>query len=321
VRTAIEDLYRRHRPLDRDAMPRFYASGRGYHSLAEAGPEQDQFGVCLMTVDGDVTSAGDWELPFALQSISKVFSYGLALAENGRQAVLQQVGVEPSGDAFNSIVFDEHHARPFNPMVNAGALATTALIAETGQADGLERALDLLRNCAGNPALAVDASTFAAEVAGADRNRATAYLMRSDGMLTGDVEAILGLYLQQCAVLVTCGDLAAMGATLANGGVHPRTGRVALPAPVVRDVLSVMHTCGMYDFAGEWAFSVGLPAKSGVSGGLLLVVPGRMGLAVFSPGLDRFGNSVRATRLCQDLSESRGLHVFAGPERAGAGTG
>ena len=135
--------------------------------------------------------------------------------------------------------------------------------------------------------------------------------MRSHGMFDGDVEASVALYLQHCSVQVTCRDLAIMAATLANGGVNPITGRQALRRDVVRDVLSVMYTCGMYDFAGQWAYSIGVPAKSGVSGGILVVVPGKVGIGVFSPGLDRFGNSVRGTRVCREISERLGLHVFA----------
>jgi glutaminase len=145
----------------------------------------------------------------------------------------------------------------------------------------------------------------------ADRNHATAYLMRSQGMISGDVEGILALYLRQCSVQVTCRDLAVMAATLANGGVNPLTGERALPLRHVRAVLSVMHTCGMYDAAGQWAFDIGVPAKSGVSGGILAVVPGKGGIAVFSPGLDVHGNSVRGIRVCQEISERLGLHVFA----------
>ena len=307
----LADLHRRHRDVDEGTVDRYYSPRRGYYPPAEAGAERDRFGLCLATLDGVVHGAGDTDVPFALQSISKVFVHGVALAEHGRDRVLKRVGVEPSGDAFNSLAFDEHNNRPFNPMVNAGALAATDLVRGEGSSHPLDRILDTLRCCAGNDELQVDEETLAAEVAGSDRNRATAYLMRADGMLSGDVEVTLRLYLQQCSVLVTCRDLALMAATLANGGVHPGTGRRALPRETVRDVLSVMYTCGMYDFAGEWAYSVGVPAKSGVSGGLLVVVPGKAGVAIFSPGLDRFGNSVRGTAVCTELSERLGLHLFA----------
>ena len=313
VNRRLDELYRRHLSLHDDEVVSYYTSGLGHNEpdlMAEA--EQKPFAICLASVDGEVFHAGDHYRPFALQSISKVFVYGLALEACGRNRVLERVGVEPSGDAFNSIVFDELNNRPHNPMVNAGALATTYLVEgayTVGQA--LERILDVLRRYAGNQSLEVDEGTFESEMRSADRNRATAYLMRSDGMLKGDVEAILALYLQQCSVRVTCRDLAVMAATLANGGANPATGERALASGHVRDVLSVMHTCGMYDFAGQWAYRVGIPAKSGVSGGVMAVVPGKLGIAIFSPGLDAYGNSVRGTAVCEEISERLGLHVFA----------
>jgi glutaminase len=185
-------------------------------------------------------------------------------------------------------------------MVNAGALVTTDLVRGSHPSEQLERILAVLRLCAGNESLEVDQRTLRSEMRNADRNRATAYLMRSQGMLEGDVEATLGLYLQQCSVQVTCRDLAVMAATLANGCVNPLTGDRVLPPQRVRDILSVMHTCGMYDAAGQWTYDVGVPAKSGVSGGILAVVPGKMGIGVFSPGLDSYGNSARGVRVCRE---------------------
>jgi glutaminase len=311
VNERLEELYRQHLLSGEDGVASYYESGRGYHGPELAAEERDRFSICLATIDGEVYQAGEHQLPFALQSISKVFVYGLALEDRGRDYVLQRVGVEPSGDAFNSIVFDERNNRPYNPMINSGALTTTNLVRGKSTAEKLERILGILRRYAGNEGLAVDEDTFKAEVRTADRNRATAYLMRSDGMLAGDVEEILALYLQQCSVQVTCRDLAVMAATLANGGANPVTGEQALSPRYARDVLSVMHTCGMYDFAGQWAYQVGIPAKSGVSGGILAVVPGKMGIGVFSPGLDPYGNSVRGVRVCEEISERLGLHVFA----------
>jgi glutaminase len=188
---------------------------------------------------------------------------------------------------------------------------TTDLVLGRDGEEKLERILAVLRAFAGNPGIDVDWDVFEKELATADRNRATAYLMRSNGMLSGDVEAILALYLQQCSVRVTCRDLAAMAATLANGCVNPLTAEPVLAREHVRDVLSVMHTCGMYDAAGQWAFDVGVPAKSGVSGGILAAIPGKMGIGVYSPGLDYHGNSVRGVRVCEEVSGRLGLHVFA----------
>ncbi len=313
VNRRLEELYRRHLSLHDDEIAGYYDPGIGYYKPDKtAETDQKRFAICLATTDGEVFHAGDHDRPFALQSISKVFVYGLALEAHGRDRVLERVGVEPSGDAFNSIVFDERNNRPYNPMVNAGALATTALVGDGNTAElALERILGALRRYAGNDELKVDEDVFASEMRSADRNRATAYLMRSDGMLAGDVEATLALYLRQCSFRVTSRDLAVMAATLANGGANPATGERALAPRYVRDVLSVMHTCGMYDFAGQWAYRVGIPAKSGVSGGILAVVPGKLGIGVFSPGLDAYGNSVRGIKVCEEISERLGLHVFA----------
>jgi glutaminase len=269
-----------------------------------------QFGISLAGLDGELYHAGDHTHTFPLQSISKVFAYALALEDHGRDEVLRRVGVEPSGDAFNSITFDERNRRPFNPMVNAGALAVCAFLRGRPE-ERPQRVLELARRLASNDQLRVDDEVFTQEMAGADRNRAAAYLMRSDGMLTGDVEELLAVYLRQCAITVTTTDLAMIASTLANGGVNPCTGEQVLSRHVNRDVLSVMYTCGMYDFAGEWAYQIGVPAKGSVSGAIIAVIPGKMGVGVFSPGLDRFGNSVRGVRVCQELSERLGLHLFA----------
>jgi glutaminase len=196
-------------------------------------------------------------------------------------------------------------------MVNAGALVTSDLVRGSHPDEKLARILAILRLYAANQDLEVDQATFQREMRGADRNRATAYLMRSQDMLEGNVETILGLYLQQCSVMVTCRDLAVMAATLANGCVNPLTGERVMSRGLVRDVLSVMYTCGMYDAAGQWTYDVGVPAKSGVSGGILVVVPGKGGLGVYSPGLDAYGNSARGIRVCREISDRLGLHVFA----------
>jgi glutaminase len=311
VQQRLEELYKRHLSLHDDQIVSYYKSGIGYFKPEIAEAEQKRFAICLATTDGEVYHAGDYDWSFALQSISKVFVYGLALEAHGRDHVLERVGVEPSGDAFHSIVFDERNNRPYNPMVNAGALVTTDLVEGRDTAEQLKLILGTLRHYAGNENLKVDESIFASEMRSADRNRATAYLMRSYGMISQDVEENLALYLRQCSVCVTARDLAVMGATLANGGVNPTTGDQALTPRYARDVLSVMHTCGMYDFAGQWAYQIGIPAKSGVSGGILAVVPGKGGIGVFSPGLDVHGNSVRGIKVCEDISERLGLHIFA----------
>ncbi len=307
----LDELLARCRAEPAGSVAHLYDPARGYYPPEEAGEEREEFAISVVTVDGERYDAGDAEVAFPLQSLSKVFAYGLALADHGRDAVLTRVGVEPSGDAFNSLRFDERHMRPYNPMVNAGALVTSELIDGRDDAERLERAIALQRDFAGREDLDVDRGTLDAERAAADRNRGTAYLMRSAGMLHGDVDATVERYLAQCSVHVTAGDLAVMGATLADGCRNPRTGTQVMPRRRARDVLSVMLTCGMYDYAGHWAFDVGLPAKSGVSGGILMVVPGKVGIGVLSRGLDAYGNSVRGIAVCRELSDRLGLHVFA----------
>jgi glutaminase len=285
----LRRLHQRHRTCDDDRVVSYYDAERGYYGPESAGVERDRFAISLASTDGQVFEVGDARHPFPLQSISKVFAHALALADCGRERLLERVGVEPSGDAFDSITFDERHHRPYNPMVNAGALVTSDLIRGGDADEKLARILALFRSSADHDELEVDERTFEREIRIADRNRATAYLMRSQGMLEGDVEGLLGRYLRQCSVRV-------------------------LPRKRMRDVVSVMYTCGMYDAAGQWTYDVGLPAKSGVSGGILVVVPGKGGIAVYSPGLDAYGNSVRGIDVCGELSEHLGLHVFAPEE-------
>jgi glutaminase len=263
-----------------------------------------------------VFDVGDCDRLFPIQSISKAFVYGLALEDHGRDYVNRKVGVEPTGEAFNSLVLDQATNRPFNPMVNAGAIATTDLIVGNGGTEGLKRILDMLRRYTGR-AHDVDLPVYLSEKATGNRNRAMAYLMLNFGMVGDRVEETLDLYFQQCAILVDARDLAMMGATLANGGVNPITGERALDERYVQDVVSVMMTFGMYDYSGEWVYRVGIPAKSGVGGGITAVVPGRLGIWTFSPLLDEKGNSARGIRVCEALSRDFGLHLFnaAGPEK------
>ncbi len=264
--------------------------------LAKVDPEL--FGIAIATVDGKVYSVGDADQAFTIQSISKAFIYGHILAEYGREAVLKHVGVEPTGEAFNSIVLDQVENRPFNPMVNSGAMAAAELIrGETPEAR-IAAMLDVMSRYAGR-SLHVDEDVFRSEQATGHRNRAIAYMMLNSGMIHSSPESILDIYFRQCSVRVTCRDLAVMAATLANDGVNPLTGVVALPRDYIQDVLTVMNSCGMYNFAGQWSYEVGMPAKSGVAGGIIAVIPGQIGIGVFSPPLDRHGHSVRGVRVCR----------------------
>jgi len=310
----LAELHERIAAIPVGTEERVYRSGEGYLDARSVGAAANRLAIAVVTVDGDTHTVGDHEVAVPLHSVAKVFTYGRVLADLGPEAVLARVGVEPSGDTFQALRVDERTMRPFNPMVNAGALVTTSLVTGADPAERFARVLATLRVFAGDDRLVPDRATLEAEVATADRNRGAAYLLRSAGLLTGDVEAILTRYLKQCSVHVTTTQLATMAATLATGGTNPLTGERALPRRRVRDVLSVMHTCGMYDFAGEWAFEVGFPAKSGVSGLILAVIPGKMGIAVWSPGLDGYGNTVRGVQVCRELSARLGLHVFASEE-------
>jgi glutaminase len=273
------------------------------------------FGVAIATTDGKIYSAGDCDVAFTIQSVSKVFMYALALETLGREQLLKHVGVEPTGAAFNATVFDEENNRPSNPMVNAGAIGVTATMKGGDYADKRARMLALHERYAGRK-LAIDEAVFNSERATGDRNRTIAALMRQAEMLEGDTDETLDLYFSQCSVLVTCRDLALMAATLANGGVQPVTGVQALPRDLVPDVLTVMHSCGMYNYAGQWSYEVGIPAKSGVAGSIIGVIPGQMGLAVYSPPLDRVGNSVRGIAAFKDLAERFALQSFRTPPQS-----
>ncbi len=279
--------------------------------LAKVDP--DLLAVAVCTVDGQVASAGDDRHELTLQSLSKPFVYGRALELLGLAAVRERLGVEPSGDPFDAIIQLDGKNRPHNPMINAGAIAASGLLVERGE--GIADVLGLLSRYAGRPLSGVDAPVYLSERSAGHRNRAIAHLMHHLRMLTAPVDHTLDLYFQQCAVLVDCRDLATMAATLAAGGRNPRTGEQAIPEPLVRHVLAVMCTCGFYDAAGRFAFDVGLPAKSGVSGGVLAVAPGRLGLAAFSPRLDALGSSVRGAAAVAGVARELRLHLLESSPR------
>jgi glutaminase len=275
--------------------------------LGKANP--DHFGICLATVDGKVFCAGDWQQEFTIQSICKPFAFQMALEEHGRERTLKHVGVEPSGDAFNAIELDPQTMRPFNPMINAGAIAVSSLIKKSSREQGVEAFLSTMEKAAGRR-LRIDHAVYASESSTGNRNRAIAYLMLNCGIIDTAVDHSLHQYFSQCSLLVNTKDLAMMAATLANIGSNPVTGDAVFDFQYIRDVLTVMFTCGLYDYAGEWAYHVGLPAKSGVGGGIIAVVNRQVGLAVYSPKLDAKGNSVRGILACKELAANLGLHAF-----------
>jgi glutaminase len=275
--------------------------------LAHVDP--NLFGIAVVTCEGEVFSVGDTQCEFTLQSLANPFTYGVALDQRGRQRVEAAVGVEPTGNPFHAVVLERGTNRPMNPLVNAGAIAVTGLLPGSDPTDRLNRALDALEvHIGARPA--VDMGVFISERTSADRNRSIAYLMRNFGQLEGDLDETLDLYFQMCATRVTTVQLATMAATLANAGVNPLSGQRAITPVSLRDVLTVMFTCGLYEQSGLWAYRVGIPAKSGVSGGFMAVVPGVLGVGVFSPRLNSGGNSVRGINVCEELASLLNLHVF-----------
>ncbi|MEZ7662051.1 glutaminase [Rothia sp. HMSC058E10] len=277
--------------------------------LAEVDPER--LGASIAMVDGELYASGDTDSLFTIQSISKPFVYALALADRGFEKVLDKVGVEPSGEPFNEISLEDSSGRPLNPMINAGAITTHSLVGtETmNRAERMERVISGLSAFAGR-SLDVDEAVYSSEIEHAHRNLAIAHMLRSHDILTENPTGVVEGYTRQCSLLVTVQDLAMMAATLANYGIQPVTGEQVVPKTVVRQVLSVMFTCGMYNAAGDWATQVGIPAKSGVGGGIIGAVPGQLGLATFSPRLDVHGNSVRGVSLFERFSSDMGMHVM-----------
>ncbi|GAB36781.1 glutaminase [Gordonia otitidis] len=276
--------------------------------LATADP--DRCAIALTTVDGRTYSVGDDEVEFSIQSISKPFAYAAALADRGFETVSATVGVEPSGEAFNELSLEGDTCRPRNPMINAGAIATHGLLvgADATEEARVERARSFFSTLAGRE-LRIDEAVYESEIDSADRNLAIAHMLRNYGIITATPHEIVDGYTRQCSVLVTARDLAMMGACLSNGGIHPTTHERVVDRRVARQVMSVMAGCGMYDGAGEWLTTVGIPAKSGVAGGLLGTLPGQCGIAVFSPRLDEHGNSVRGVAAFRRLSNDMNMHL------------
>jgi glutaminase len=308
TKSHLRELYERYLEEGYERVVSYYP--------AEMEELRHLFGIAYTAANGEAPiSVGDCDYAFPLQSICKVVTYGLALEDNGRECMLDRVGVEPSGEAYNAFRFDARENRPFNPMVNAGALVAAELVNGKDRTEKVERIVEKVRVYAGNPTVSVDPETLDFELASNDRNLGLSYLMRSLGMLRDDtdLEENMAVYLAACSVAVDTRDLSVMGATLANGGVNPLTGERAVERKYVRDVLTVMLMCGMYDAAGMWAYDVGVPAKSGVCGGILAAMPHRGGFGFFSPGLDVNGNSQRGILACRELNRRYGLHVFGDP--------
>ncbi|MEU8465452.1 glutaminase [Streptomyces sp. NPDC059982] len=275
---------------------------------ALASVDPGQFGMALADLDGNVYGAGDWRTPFSAQSVTKVFALALALAEGG-DSLWERVGREPSGNPFNSLVQLEYeNGIPRNPFINAGALVVTDRL-QTLTGDASSELLDFLRQESGNPEIGFDAEVAASEQEHGDRNAAVAHFMASYGNLDNPVPALLDHYFWQCSIEMSCGDLALAGRFLARHGLRADGSRL-LTRSEAKQINAVMLTCGTYDAAGEFAYRVGLPGKSGVGGGIIAVVPGRCTLAVWSPGLDAQGNSVAGVAALDRFTTLTGLSVF-----------
>lgn len=284
-------------------------------ALANADPEL--FGVCVVETDGEIHGAGDTEHGFSIQSVSKILTYALASDVVGHDVISERVGVNSTGLPFDSVMAIElNGGHTMNPMVNAGAIATTALLPGGDADERWEYLHDALSRFAGRR-LELDDDVYRSEAEHNQRNMAIARLLESYGRLDVDPLEIVDVYTKQCSLRVTARDLAVMGAALADGGVNPVTDEHIVSPEACRDTLAIMATSGLYERSGEWLFEIGIPGKSGVSGGILSVVPGKAGIGVFSPPLDDAGNSVRGQRALAYLSRTLGLNLFASAPRAG----
>tara|TARA_R110000868_G_scaffold137949_8_gene351663 strand:- start:242 stop:1186 length:945 start_codon:yes stop_codon:yes gene_type:complete len=303
LQEVLERIYKDYLPSNEGALPVYIPE------LAKVNP--DLFAISITDIHGKTMSVGDADVAFTLQSLAKPFAFAAALETYGMDAVRGYVGVEPTGEPFHSIIrLDDESKRPYNPLVNTGAIAMMDLIGGHGMPERLQTLDKIFEQYIGRDNIEVDEAVMNSEKETGDRNRAIAYLMRHFEMISPRIDETLDLYFHQCSLKVTSVDLSVMAATLANGGVNPLTQERALSEKYIKNVLTLMLTCGLYTYAGEWAFEIGLPAKSGVCGGLLIVVPGKMGIGIYSPLLDGHGNSVRGVLVAKELSNAYNLHIL-----------
>jgi glutaminase len=268
------------------------------------------FGITIVTVDGKVINVGDVDTAFSMQSCSKVFTMCLVMQESGDKAIYDKINVEPTGEAFNSIrAIEEGDGRADNPFVNPGAIATVSLVKAKNAQERWDKIIGCYNKFAGEK-LTVLEDIYKSEAETNFRNRGIAHILFNSGHLYAEPLECTDVYTKQCSVGVTCKQLAVMGGTLANHGVNPVTKERCLEAKYVPKVLSVMTIAGFYDGSGAWAWNAGLPAKTGVGGGIVAVVPGRMAIVGFAPPLDQFGNSVRAQKAIQHIAEQLDLNIF-----------
>ena len=278
--------------------------------LAKANPED--FGIYIISSDKRASKTGDYQKQFTIQSIVKPILLLLALMDNGIDRVKEHVGVEATGKPFDAINYSDQSlvSEHLNPMVNMGAIVMCTLIKGDTYDEKFDRLLDLTRKLAGNPEIELDENVYLSEKRTGNKNRALAYLLKNYGMIEDEVEDVLDCYFKACSIKVNCADLAKIGLTLANHGKSPVTGERIFPSNYANYVNAILMTCGMYDGSGEFAVRVGVPAKSGVGGGIMAIVPTRMGIGIFSPALDSKGNSVAGIKALELLSKRLYLSIF-----------
>ena len=303
VRQLLADAHERYRHDDDGEVATYIPA------LAEASP--DLFGAAIVGAAGNEVEVGDSRHPFSIQSVSKPFVFALVCEALGADVARERIGVNSTGLPFDSVMAVELNVqRTMNPMVNAGAIATTSLVPGADADERWDAVRAGLSRFAGRE-LVLDDDVYASEAATNLRNQGIAHLLEGYGRMGSDPDEATDVYTRQCSLLVTAHDLAVMGATLADGGVNPLTGERVVSADTCRRVLAVLATAGLYERSGEWLYEIGLPGKSGVSGGIVTIAPGKGGLGTYSPRLDSAGNSVRGARLTADISRRLGLDVFA----------
>ncbi|MFA5577454.1 MAG: glutaminase A [Tissierellaceae bacterium] len=276
-------------------------------ALSKANPKE--MALSLMDLEGNIYSAGDQDRSFTIQSISKVLGLILALRDKGEEGVFNRVGYEATDEPFNTMFkLDGNWEKPANPMINLGAIVTTSLIAGAGE-ESFNRILELIKKITGNPNISYDREVYLSERETGNRNRSMAYLLKSKGLLTGNVEDALDTYFKQCSILVTTVDLAKIGLFIARGCPFKEEGAIS-NTRLTSIVRAIMSTCGMYNFSGQYAVNIGIPSKSGVGGGILGTVSNKYGIGVYSPALDSYGNSAAGYGMMKDLSEALKLNIF-----------
>lgn len=270
----------------------------------------DALGVCVIDKDYNVFCSGDSELRFSIQSVSKIVTLMLALLDNDYEYVFSKVGVEPTGDAFNSIMKLEtsNNKKPFNPMINAGAIAVASMIKGKNAEERFNRVLEFFRLITDDNEASLSTKIYESENKTGNKNRALAYFMKNDGIISDDVEVALEVYFKQCSILANTKSLAKLGLFLANDGL--KDGKQIVSKKIARTIKSLMLTCGTYDLSGEIAVRVGLPCKSGVGGGMVSLVPREFGIGVYGPALDSKGNSIGGVRVLEGLSNALNLSIF-----------